>query len=119
MTETLSVRSLSAVALAVVIIASATANVLLKIAAQPANRHGALFGMINLQFILGTACFGIGLLAYAWALRHIPLHVAQIALSLQYVLAILLAGWILHEHIGPLQWTGIALITAGLYLCTR
>lgn len=112
-------RLLAIAALGLVIVGNAVGNIFLKLGADAAKRQPALLGMINLQFVLGISCFALGLFAYAWALRHFQLHVAQIAVSLQYVLAILLAGWVLHEHIGSMQWIGILFIATGLYLCTR
>lgn len=112
-------RWLAIVALAFVIIGNAVASVLLKMSATAAQQRPPFLGFINLQFIAGVGCFGVCVIAYAWALRYFPLHIAQIALSLQYVLAIFLAGTLLREQIGVMQWAGILCITIGLYLCTR
>ncbi len=112
-------RVLSFLALALVIAGNAAGNILLKYGALAAVERPALFGFINWQTVVGIACFAFGILSYAWALKHVDLHVAQIALSLQYVAVIILASILLGEHVSPYQWAGIGLIAFGLFLCTR
>lgn len=119
MDSTISPRVFSILALAAVIVLNATGNIFLKLGADDTHQRAAFLGIFNWQTIVGIACFGLGLIAYSLALRRFELHAAQIALSLQYVLAILLAGWLLREHVGLMQWFGIVLIAIGLYICTR
>jgi drug/metabolite transporter (DMT)-like permease len=111
-------RLLSFLALGLVILGNAAGNVLLKLGANP-NAPRPLFGLLGWQTAAGVVCFAFGILAYAWALRHIELHVAQIVVALQYVTVILLAALLLGEQIPTTQWFGIALIAAGLFICTR
>ena len=111
-------RILGFAALALVIIGNAAGNVLLKLGANP-NASRSLFGLVSWQTAAGIACFGFGIIAYAWALRHIDLHVAQIVVSVQYIAVIALAAFMLGEQISSFQWCGIALIAAGLFVCTR
>ena len=111
-------RFLGFAALAIVIIGNAAGNVLLKLGAGP-NVNRSLFGVFAWQTIGGIACFGFGILAYAWALKHMDLHVAQIVVSLQYVTVILLAALLLGEQISLSQWIGMALIAIGLVVCMR
>jgi len=111
-------RVLGFAALVLVIASNAAGNVLLKMGAGAA-RQGALFGLLNWQTVAGVACFAFGILSYSWALRHIELHVAQITVSLQYVAVIVLAALLLGEAVSTNQWIGIALIAAGLFVCTR
>ena len=112
-------RTLGFVALGVVVLASASGNILLKIGARPAAADTLLFGLVAWQTIAGIASFGCGVLAYAWALRSIDVHVAQSVISVQYVTVILLAALLLGERIPSQQWWGMGLITAGLVLCMR
>jgi drug/metabolite transporter (DMT)-like permease len=111
-------RFLGFAALALVIIGNAAGNVLLKLGSNPSASR-PLFGMLNWQTVAGIACFGFGIIAYAWALRHIELHVAQIVVSVQYVTVVVLAALLLGEQISFAQWCGIALIAIGLFVCTR
>lgn len=104
-------------ALGIVIVGNAAGNVLLKLGANSVRERPALLGFINWQTVAGAACFALGLVAYTWALRQFQLHNAQIIVSLQYVVAIWAAGWLLGEHIGMTQWIGIVLIAAGLWIC--
>jgi len=111
-------RLLGFAMLGFVILANAAGNLLLKIgAADSANR--AVFGTYSWQTIGGVGCFALSVLAYAWALKHIELHVAQIVVSLQYIAVIALSALLLREQISFAQWWGIALIAAGLFVCTR
>ena len=111
-------RSIGFFALALVIAGNAAGNILLKLGAGAA-RQSAFFGLLNWQTIAGVACFAFGILSYAWALRHIELHVAQITVSLQYVAVIALAATLLGEQVTPNQWFGMTLIGLGLFVCTR
>lgn len=119
MERSLNLRMLGAIALALVIACNAAGNIFLKVGADAARRRQAWLGIINWQTVLGVACFAFGILAYAWALRQFELHNAQIVVSLQYVVVILLAGWVLREQISGMQWIGIGCIAIGLYFCTR
>lgn len=119
MEKVLTPRILGAVALALVIAGNAAGNIFLKLGADAARHRPAWLGIINWQTVLGVACFAFGILAYAWALRQFELHNAQIIVSLQYVVVILLAGWLLREQISGMQWLGIGCIAIGLYFCTR
>lgn len=114
-----SLRGLGFLALGLVILGNAVGNVLLKVGAGISDRQHLWFGIVAWQTLAGMACFGFGLIAYAWALKQFDLHMAQIIVSLQYVLAIFLAVWLLGEHVSMSKWLGIGLIAAGLYLCTR
>jgi len=111
-------RYLGFAALALVIVGNAAGNVLLKLGANP-NAGRQLFGLFAWQTVAGVACFGFGILAYAWALKYMDLHIAQIVVSLQYITVIALAVLLLGEQISLMQWCGIALIAAGLFVCTR
>ena len=104
-------------ALGVVIVGSSLGNVLLKLGARAST--ASAFGLLNGLTIAGVLSFGCGVVAYAWALKQFDLHAAQIVISLQYVSVILLSYFLLGERIAANEWMGIALIAAGLYVCTR
>lgn len=111
-------RLLGLLALAIVVADNAAGNLLLKLGSDSQSARGLVFG-IPWQTLTGIACFGSGILFYAWALKQFDLHVAQIIVSVQYVVVIFLANRLLGEHISPAQWLGIALIAAGLFFCSR
>lgn len=112
-------RLLGFAALGVVIVASSVANVLMKLGARADSPNNLLFGIVAWQTLLGIASFGGGAIFYAWALKYIDVHTAQSVIAVQYVVIVLLAAVLLGERIPPMQWWGMVLITAGLYLCTR
>lgn len=112
------VRVYGAVALALVIALNSLANLLLKIGADAGPANGP-FGLVAWQTIAGIALFGSAIVAYSYALRHFPLHVAQIVVCVQYVVTIGLAAMVLGEPVSMTKWLGILLISAGLYLCSR
>lgn len=113
------IRWLAFAALGLVIVGNALGNLLLKLGADTPAGRPMLFGLLPWQTVAGIGCFGLGILAYAWALKYFQLHSAQIVVSLQYVAAILLAALVLGEHISPMKWFGIGLIALGLFVCTR
>lgn len=119
MTYTADTRWLAFAALALVVTCNAAGNLFLKIGADSARRQGDLAGMLNWQFVAGVSCFAFGIIAYSWALQRFQLHSAQIVVSIQYALVILLAWLILGERIATTQWLGIAFISFGIFLCLR
>ncbi|HZW97076.1 MAG TPA: hypothetical protein VFF64_29290 [Candidatus Eremiobacteraceae bacterium] len=63
---------------------------------------------VGILFLL--AFFGTYMTALSWA----DLTYVLPATSLGYVLLALVARFVLHEHVSPLRWLGIALITGGV-----
>lgn len=106
-------------ALATVIAGNALGNLLLKLGADARRDDTLLFGFANWQTLTGVGCFAFGILAYSWALKQFDLHVAQFVVSLQYVVVILLASWVLGENISLSQWLGMGLIALGIFICLR
>jgi len=105
-------------AFAAVIAFNAGGNLLLKLGADaPPERQ--LFALASWQSFAGIACFALAVIAYAWALKHFPLHVAQIIVSTQFLVTIGLAASVLGEPISATRWFGIGLIVIGLYFCSR
>jgi drug/metabolite transporter (DMT)-like permease len=101
-------------AMAVIVALTVGANVLLKVGAGVAPSERIFFGMLGWLSVGGLCLYACAGLLYAWVLRWIPLHMAQILIAAQFV-GIMLASWlILSEQIGTMQWTAIGLITAGL-----
>lgn len=101
-------------AMAVIVALTVGANVLLKVGAGVAPSERIFFGMLGWLSVGGLCLYACAGLLYAWVLRWIPLHMAQILIAAQFV-GIMLASWlVLSEQIGAMQWTAIGLITAGL-----
>ncbi len=120
-------RFLPQILLCSALVLNATANVLLKYSAnrvslQPAGSTLLARAMTYLQpaFIVGLLLFAMNVFAYQAALRSLRISIAYpIMVSGGYVL-ILLASWFLfRERMAPIQFGGVALILAGIWLVVR
>src|SRR5712691_13244909 len=65
---------------------------------------------VALGIVLLLAFFATYMTALSWA----DLTYVLPATSLGYVILALVARFVLHEHVSPMRWLGIALITAGV-----
>ena len=100
-----------------VVFSNIAGNLMLKIGSE---KEKAIFlGILSWQSFFGIAFFGIGVLVYAWSLRYIPLHIAQLIASLQYAGVIIAASLLLGEHITTTRWLGIALVFIGIVISVR
>jgi drug/metabolite transporter (DMT)-like permease len=91
------------------------ANLSLKIGAQRRDDvAGWPAAMINTHVLIGAASFALAFLFYALVLRRLPLTLAQAIFSVQFVLVILAANWLLHESVGGMRWLGITVMAVGL-----
>ena len=104
-------------ALCAVVAGNATANLLLKVGATQDRQW--FFGILGWRSIFGIGCFGLAMLVYAWALRHVPLSQAQFVVVLQYPAVIMLAAVFLGEKVGPMQLLGLALVVLGMIIALR
>ena len=76
--------------------------------------QSVIFAVVNPWVAIGIL-FLLGFFAtYTNALSWADLTYVMPATALGYVLLALVARFVLHEHISPLRWIGIALITAGV-----
>jgi len=92
------------------------ANLLFKTGAMNAAKSEGLIAFLNPYVIGGVATFAVSAAIYIVVLQWLPLNVAQSYLSLQFVAVVLASALILAEPIATLQWVGIALIAAGVFL---
>jgi len=92
-----------------------TANLVLKTGTQRQG-FGTLWPLtvVNAEIIAAAGAFALAFLFYTMLLKRIPLSLAQAILSVQFVLVILAANVVLHEHVGWVRWMGIALVALGL-----
>ena len=97
-----------------------TALVLLPIALAmpqpfwPSSAHG---WWILAGLALVSQCLGQGLIAYAFA--HLPASLSSVSLLIQPVMAALFAWALFGEAIGPVQFTGAAIVLAGIYISRK
>ena len=71
-----------------------------------------LFALAMVSQILGQ-----GLIAYAFA--HLPASLSSVSLLIQPVMAALFAWVLFNEPVGPVQFTGAAIVLAGIYLSRK
>lgn len=76
--------------------------------------RGVIFAVLNPWVAIGILLLLAFFATYMTALSWADLTYVLPATSLGYVLLALVAKFILHEHVSPLRWLGIALITGGV-----
>src|SRR5271156_2245550 len=76
--------------------------------------QGVIFAVVNPWVAIGILLLLAFFAAYMTALSWADLTYVLPATSLGYVLLALAARFVLHEHVSPLRWLGIALITGGV-----
>jgi drug/metabolite transporter (DMT)-like permease len=91
------------------------ANLMLKLGAG-ASEAERVFGMLGWKSVAGLALFGCGGIVYALLLRRVPLNIAQVFTSAQFVGVIVAANLVLGDPISPAHWLGIACISLGIAL---
>jgi len=92
-----------------------TANLILKLGAG-ASEAERVFGLLGWKSVAGLALFGCGGIVYAFLLRRVPLNIAQVFTSAQFVGVSVAASLMLGEPISTARWLGIARISLGLAL---
>ena len=91
------------------------ANLMLKLGAG-APEAERVFGLCDWKSVAGLALFGCGGILYAFLLCRVPLNIAQVFTSAQFVGVIVAASLVLDEPISPVRWVGIACIGLGIAL---
>jgi drug/metabolite transporter (DMT)-like permease len=76
--------------------------------------QSVIFAVLNPWVAGGILVLLAFFAAYMTALSWADLTYVLPATSLGYVLLALVARFILHEHVSPMRWLGIALITCGV-----
>jgi len=109
----------SYIAMGVVVLGNILGNVFLKLGARATANRTIFLGFFGWETLVGICCFAAAVLLYAWALKALPLHIAQSIATLQFAGAITAAAIIFGEDITPSKWLGIGLICAGLMVVAR
>jgi DME family drug/metabolite transporter len=63
---------------------------------------------------LGLVTAALALLAFNWGAARLTPTTLTVATLVEPLTAVLLAAWLLGEHLGPLQWLGAALMLAAI-----
>lgn len=95
------------------IVCTVVANLLMKSGADDAPSP-LLLSCLSWRTVYGLAVFGCAGLFYAWALRLVPLNVAQSYAAAQFIAVALASRLLLGEPIPPTRWVGISLIAVGI-----
>jgi multidrug transporter EmrE-like cation transporter len=67
----------------------------------------------------GLACYVLSVGAWIVGLSRVDVSVAYPMLSLGYVVNAIAAWWLFGEALGPMRWSGIMLILAGVFVMSR
>ena len=76
--------------------------------------QSVIFAVLNPWVAIGILLLLAFFATYMTALSWADLTYVLPATSLGYVILALVARFVLHEHVSPLRWLGIALITGGV-----
>ncbi|MDQ6626828.1 MAG: SMR family transporter [Pseudomonadota bacterium] len=69
--------------------------------------------------LAGLACYVLSVGVWIVALSRVEVSLAYPMLSLGYVVNAVAAWWLFGEMLGPMRWTGIGLILAGVFVMSR
>ena len=111
-------------------------NILLNVAGQLAMKRGmTAVGVVALQLdrfastmgqalsngyvMAGIAAYGVSAILWLVLLSRLPLSYVYPAISLGYVVVVLISWAVLKEDIPPLRWLGVLVICIGVYLVGR
>jgi drug/metabolite transporter (DMT)-like permease len=67
----------------------------------------------------GLVLFGLSAVVWLFALSRASLSFAYPFAALGYVVILLFSLFVLHEHVPPLRWAGVALIVTGIVLVAQ
>lgn len=76
--------------------------------------QGVIWAVVNPWVAFGILLLLAFFATYMTALSWADLTYVLPATSLGYVILALVARFVLHEHVSPMRWLGIALITSGV-----
>jgi drug/metabolite transporter (DMT)-like permease len=111
-------------------------NILLNVAGQLAMKRGmTAVGVVALQLdrfastmgqalsngyvMAGIAAYGVSAILWLVLLSRLPLSYVYPAISLGYVVVVLISWAVLKEDIPPLRWLGVLVVCIGVYLVGR
>jgi multidrug transporter EmrE-like cation transporter len=108
------------------VIASAIGQFCLKMGAMKLGKFegGNLFNMImgmatNWHIVGGLVCYALGVVAYILLLNQVSLSVASPAMTLSYVIGIMMGVMFFKETLQMPQYLAIAMILCGVVLLTQ
>jgi multidrug transporter EmrE-like cation transporter len=82
--------------------------------------EGGLTALASSPWVwLGLALFGLSAVSWLFALSKASLSFAYPFAALGYVLIVAFSVFVLHEHVPPLRWLGVACIVVGIVLVAQ
>jgi len=75
-----------------------------------------LSNLWNIGLYTAVGLYGVALVAYLFALRHLPVNVAYPLIALSYPLVLILSYLFLNEKVLWFNWLGAIVIIGGIYL---
>ncbi len=68
---------------------------------------------------LGVVTAALALLAFSWGAARLSPTALTVATLVEPLTAVLLAAWLLGQHLSPSQWLGVALLLGGIWGLSR
>jgi len=68
---------------------------------------------------LGVVTAALALLAFSWGAARLSPTALTVATLVEPLTAVLLAAWLLGQHLAPTQWLGAALLLSGIWGLSR
>lgn len=69
--------------------------------------------------LAGLACYVVSVAVWIVGLSRVDVSIAYPMLSLGYVVNAIAAWWLFGEALGPMRWSGMLLILAGVLVMSR
>ena len=69
--------------------------------------------------VAGLACYVVSVAVWIVGLSRVDVSIAYPMLSLGYVVNAVAAWWLFGEALGPMRWSGMLLILAGVFVMSR
>lgn len=73
----------------------------------------------DINFLLCGICMGGASVMWFYILKNYPFSAAYPMISFSYVLGLIIAGVVFHEHIPAIRYVGVALIIVGAILVVQ
>ena len=96
-----------------------TGNLLLKLGAAKVDGADLVASLTNWLLAAGLCSFAVAAVGYILLLRHVPLHIAQAFMALQFAATVAAAWAILGENISGVRLLGLLIILAGVLIVSQ
>ena len=110
------------------VLLNAGAQLLLKAGVRPLGAISVGWGTLlptalqvlgQWPIVAGLACYVVSVAVWIVGLSRVDVSIAYPMLSLGYVVNAVAAWWLFGEALGPMRWSGMLLILAGVFVMSR